>query len=66
MPDPSAVEAQLAGLPDKHARILRARVGLDDGQQKTPTQAAAVLGMNVDDYRKAERDAFQALRGSSI
>lgn len=62
MVDRAAVEASLAYIDERHARLLRVRVGLDDGHQKTPAQAAAVLGIALDDYRAAEQAAFLAVR----
>jgi RNA polymerase sigma factor (sigma-70 family) len=54
----------LSGLSDRERMVLRARYGLDDGEEKTLTEIAAKLGLSAERVRQIEQRALGKLRAA--
>lgn len=61
----SAVRALIATLPEKHGKVISARFGIGDGEEKTLSQCAEMLGVSPERVRQIESRALRMLRNPS-
>ncbi|GFR40814.1 hypothetical protein Agub_g1434 [Astrephomene gubernaculifera] len=60
------MEALLGGIPEREARVLRLRFGLDDGKEWTLEEVGDVLGVTRERIRQLEAKALRRLKVASI
>jgi RNA polymerase sigma factor (sigma-70 family) len=54
----------LSGLSDRERMVLRARYGLDDGEEQTLSEIAGKLGLSAERVRQIEQRALGKLRAA--
>jgi RNA polymerase primary sigma factor len=60
------VRAILDVLPERQARIMRLRFGLDDGKERTLQEVATEIGLTRERIRQLERDSLKLLKEPAV